>query len=388
MQNGYVWPVIALFWLFLSGISRFFVFLRPLTLNRMFRVLFSILPLLVCLVWLVIFGMHYKALDTAKRILTWFMAVCVVLYSCHAIYFNFYPCGLPAPLEALWALCSLSVYPIYFIYICALSARPQGARNKFLFLLPAILVSAAIFVWPCTVTDNVRKMVNMFQVFGVCYYGYRRLVEFDRQLADVYADMEGRDTRHVKALLLIFMATSVLSSVANAIGKQYFVSDVWLVLVIFAPFAVMLFMLGYIGYTRNFSTEQYVADSAEPVAVAEDALPMEEDEDKMGLELDRLIREEKMFLQKNLKISDVAVRVGSCRTYVSNYINQHQGCSFSDYINRLRIEHAQQLLTNGEDTKMVIVAEQSGFSNEPSFYRNFRKFTGMNPGEWVRSQQR
>ena len=62
--------------------------------------------------------------------------------------------------------------------------------------------------------------------------------------------------------------------------------------------------------------------------------------------------------------------------------------SFSDYINNLRVEHAKTLLSqNTENTKILTIATRSGFSSEQSFYRNFNKFTGMKPLEWVKSVQ-
>ena len=79
---------------------------------------------------------------------------------------------------------------------------------------------------------------------------------------------------------------------------------------------------------------------------------------------------------------------GICRTYVSNYINQTKGMSFSDYINSLRIDHAKMLLTsNTENVKISAIAAQSGVSSEQSFYRNFHKFTGMKTFEWMKGQR-
>ena len=51
---------------------------------------------------------------------------------------------------------------------------------------------------------------------------------------------------------------------------------------------------------------------------------------------------------------------------------------------QVRVEHAKTLLSHNTDhTKIVIIATLSGFSSEQSFYRDFRKFTGMKPLEWA-----
>ena len=39
-----------------------------------------------------------------------------------------------------------------------------------------------------------------------------------------------------------------------------------------------------------------------------------------------------------------------------------------------------------ENIKFVTIATRSGFASEQSFYRNFHKFTGKKPLEWVKEQ--
>ena len=349
----------------------------------MLRILFSFIPFYVCLFWFITFITHYRKSDTAKRILTWFLFTCVVLYFCHALFFTV---GLSHPMECLWTLCSLSVYPLYYAYICNLVSRPNAPFRLFLILLPGIIVAAAKFFLPLDEVDDARQMLCAIQIFGVIYFGYRKLRAFDREIANVYADTEGRDTTAVKHLLIAFVITSLCSTVANALGRHYFAQSDWMLFAVLTPFAVMLFALSYIGFTRDFSFEQFMEDSQEYIEQPTENTPAIE-EDKIGKSIDQLLITQQLYLTPNFKIGDVAKASGICRTYISNYINQTKGMSFSDYINSLRVEHAKTLLSqNTENTKIVTIASRSGFSSEQSFYRNFHKFTGMKPLEWVNNK--
>ncbi|MCQ2217478.1 MAG: helix-turn-helix domain-containing protein [Paludibacteraceae bacterium] len=348
----------------------------------MLRMFFSSIPFLVCLCWLVVFAWHYRKNDSPKRILTWFLAVCVILYLCHALYLNV---GLSVGMESLWALCSLSVYPLYYIYIRELTAKPLDWKVISLCLLPGLLVALAKFLFPGEASDLVRKVLFAIQVVTVCYLGYKSLVAFDKELADVYADMEGRETKDVKMLLVAFVGTSALSAVANAIGKQYFITSEWLVLALL-PFAVMLYALSYIGFTRTFSVRQYLDDAKDDMA-AVPVMATVAEKDELEKKIVMLMTEKHIYLRKNLKIGDLANEVGSCRTYVSNYINTKYGHTFLEYINRHRIEYAKGLMLKPEPEKMWVVADKAGFSSEQSFYRNFRKFVGMNPAEWLAEEK-
>lgn len=349
---------------------------------NMLRVLFSFIPFMICLCWFVTFALQYRKNDLAKRLLTLFLAVCVVLYFCHALFFTV---GLSHPMECLWMLCSLSVYPLYYAYLCRLTARPISPLFWCWLLLPGMLLTLLRLVFPGDLTELLRKCFFMVQVFFVLFAGYRRLQAYDRQLAEVYADTEGRDTSAVKHLLVAFVITSSCSAIANGVGKQYFAQSDWLLLLVLTPFSVMLYALSYIGFTREFEPEQLVADGIE----AEDFVAQEEKEKLPDQEIDQLLTQlmegDHFFLTPNLKIGDVVRRLGICRTYLSAYINQTYNASFSDYVNRLRIEYAQQLLRQSPNQKLLVISQQSGFATEQSFYRNFHKFTGKKPSEWLRN---
>lgn len=349
----------------------------------MLRSLFCFIPFFVCLFWFITFITHYRKCDTAKKVLTWFLCICVVLYFCHALFFTV---GLSHPMECLWTLCSLSVYPLYYAYICNLVSRPNTPHKLFLTLLPGIIVAVAKYFYPGDTVDNARKILFAIQVFIVIYFGYRKLHTFDRDIANVYADTEGRDTTAVKHLLIAFVITSLCSAIANALGRQYFAQSDWMVFAVLTPFSVMLFALSYIGFIRDFSFEQFAEDSKEYTEQPTgNTTAIEERE--VGNSIEKFFITKQLYLTPNLKIGDVAKSTGICRTYISNYINQTKGMSFSDYINSLRVEHAKNLLSsNVENTKIATIATRSGFSSEQSFYRNFHKFTGMKPLEWVKEQ--
>lgn len=80
-----------------------------------------------------------------------------------------------------------------------------------------------------------------------------------------------------------------------------------------------------------------------------------------------------------MKVSDIAAELFTNRLYVSTAINDEIGVSFSDYINKKRIDYAIQLMHTNPQMKMCEIADRSGFSSDKSFYRNFKHFTGKSP---------
>ncbi len=96
----------------------------------------------------------------------------------------------------------------------------------------------------------------------------------------------------------------------------------------------------------------------------------------------QLMEEEQLYLNSDLKLTDVAKRLQSNSAYISSCINTLKGCSFSVFVNNYRIEHAKRLLREQPEAKIYEVCVASGFSTETSFFRAFKAHTGMTPTEW------
>ena len=102
--------------------------------------------------------------------------------------------------------------------------------------------------------------------------------------------------------------------------------------------------------------------------------------------LERLMNEEKVFLEPDLNLIDLAQRLGTNRTYLSLAVRQFSGKSFSDYVNQARIEYAQELLLRGESSKNVEYS--CGYISSSTFYRQFQKVTGTSPSLWLKEQRK
>lgn len=97
--------------------------------------------------------------------------------------------------------------------------------------------------------------------------------------------------------------------------------------------------------------------------------------------IEEVVTKRQLYLRHNLKISDLAAELCTNRLYVSTAINEEMGISFSDYINKKRVNHAIHLMRTNPQMTMYEIADLSGFSSDKSFYRNFKNITGKSPKE-------
>lgn len=82
-----------------------------------------------------------------------------------------------------------------------------------------------------------------------------------------------------------------------------------------------------------------------------------------------------------ISLDDVSAYVGYSRKYFSRYFKDQTGITFVNYLNRLRIQAAKELLA---DPNIVIkdVAARVGFENINTFFRVFKQFEGVTPGQY------
>ena len=86
-------------------------------------------------------------------------------------------------------------------------------------------------------------------------------------------------------------------------------------------------------------------------------------------------------------IDEIADHVGRNRTYLMHLFRRHCGLSIWDYLVRLRISHAQRLLTTTSD-KVFDIALACGFQSVNPFYVAFPRHAGCRPLDYRRKSQR
>lgn len=92
------------------------------------------------------------------------------------------------------------------------------------------------------------------------------------------------------------------------------------------------------------------------------------------------------FTSPGLTLEDLAVSLGTNRTYLSTFINTTFGMSFREWIAGLRIEYAKKRLV--ADPKMTVaeVAEATGFLSQSYFIRLFTEKEGLSPTKWKKQR--
>jgi len=104
--------------------------------------------------------------------------------------------------------------------------------------------------------------------------------------------------------------------------------------------------------------------------------------------LDQLIKEKSLHHKPRLSLNDLATQTGLNTRDISQAINQGAGCSFCDYINKLRLNSLKNKLksNNNEKASILDLAFSVGFNSKSSFNVIFKRETGITPSQFIKTQ--
>ena len=109
---------------------------------------------------------------------------------------------------------------------------------------------------------------------------------------------------------------------------------------------------------------------------------------RIANKLDAQMQTQQLYLDSDLTLPKLAASISVSSNYLSQTINIYYQCNFFDYINRLRIEYAKELLCMPGKEKMSIleVAIESGYNSRSTFYTAFKNIVGVTPVQFKKSK--
>lgn len=372
--------------------------------DNMIYEFFSSLPLMVCVVMVVQLTLTYRRrTDKAIRwLLLWAIAT-LLLYGCHFIYFNHFSDLLPFS-DTLYVALNLTVYPLFLLYISAITDRkPLSQQKRFLWSAFMPPITAGIVVgglYGAMDAGEAKAFITSYLYLGyettlsglalaqawvhiVCHItfaiqviivivrGFRRIRRFNKTVEKLYADTENKEIEAIPTILILFIVTSLVSTIVNVIGRQMFVDTIIIALPSVA-FSALIFALSWVGMQHNFSMrdipeeQEKETDDSEKVTAVPSANSI-----IIYEKLENLMNNEQIFLQNDLLLNDVAKLLGTNRTYLLQALSSCAHMTFKEYINRKRIAHAEQLMAENPQVSKTEIATLSGYNSMSSFYRNY-----------------
>lgn len=325
-------------------------------------------------------------------------------------------------------LLTLPMYAIVLVEAC----RPlwMNWSRAFCFYIPFVVLMVVFWVHPVPLAYHAMHFAAILCAVFIALWALRELPRFERALKEEYSYAEYINLHWLRGVILLFFCLLMLwvyDSMASGVRYDNLFLFNSLVMWIAACFCfyrqsvVINAVKSYFVAPSEDNAEtnldaaendldkamahleaaeadqnaphahtqpESVAETvAEPQPVAEQPVEPEPEELKLQQEaafaerMYLLFEKEHVYLNPRLRLSELAMLLGTNRTYLSQYFNQNCESTFYDFVNDYRIHHAKLLLHSTDDT-LETIAMNSGFNSLSTFRRAFVQREGMSPIEF------
>ena len=325
-------------------------------------------------------------------------------------------------------LLTLPMYAIVLVEAC----RPlwMNWSRAFCFYIPFVVLMVTFWVHPVPLAYYAMHFAAILCAVFILLWALRELPRFERALKEEYSYAEYINLHWLRGVILLFFCLLMLwvyDSMAS--GVRYdniflFNSLVMWIAACFCFYRQSVVINAVKSYfvepsednaETNLDAAENDLDKAtahleaaeadqnvphahtqsenvaetmvEPQPVAEQPVEPEPEELKLQQEaafaerMYLLFEKEHVYLNPRLRLSELAMLLGTNRTYLSQYFNQNCESTFYDFVNDYRIHHAKLLLHSTDDT-LETIAMNSGFNSLSTFRRAFVQREGMSPIEF------
>jgi len=376
------------------------------------------LPMFVSLFWSFALFADLKREERPRLVMAIFMLFSAILYLGHAVYFS-RSYEMYTLMDPLYTFASLSVFPLFYIYVWILTNKSGFKKYHLLHFTPALFFSSVTIVLFSLLTREelnayihitvykekadflfspaarvqmflytMARVVFAVQIVIFVCLSWRMISSYDKKIKDFYASTEERTLTWARNMVIAMVIAALFSLLVNSIGKAFFVEDYNFLIIPSLIFSIVLFSIGLLSFKQYYYITHYETDILKERSISSNHNTIEATREKLKKELIILLEEGEIFRKTDLRITDISSELKTNRSYISGIINTEFNSTFSDLINKYRVEYSKNLLLNSRSFILEYISEESGFASINSFLRAFKKITGTTPGNFRKQNKK
>lgn len=244
---------------------------------------------------------------------------------------------------------------------------------------------------------KVLEIISIVYTIVVFIISIKKINEFENKLQHQFSNTDKRSLSWLKNillkvafLLLLWIVPYVYAAIKNTAVANY-MYPLWL------SMTIVIYWLAWTMFTKRDLFEYTLPENL-PKEIIEIKEPIfienEEENEKEKQEADtwqlhyqallNLMKTEKPYLDFDLNMTSLALKMNLSNGYLSQIINKKEGLNFYDFINKYRVEELKNRLVNKEYSHLNLygLAMDCGFKSKSTFNAVFKKMTGCTPSEY------
>jgi len=304
--------------------------------------------------------------------------------------------------------------PFIFVYANSLTNPKFKVNFKNLYHFGAILIFIAGFI-PYFTLNQEERLNLALQKEGLSFYMFLPLIlllfirlyffirtiivviNFQYRIKQSFSYEKEINLAWLRRIVIGFFVIILLSFILYALASAKIIAIYVLDYVAIVANMILFFFIAYSGYKQNAiqevisgtdQTESKLKTEVKTKPVQEIAKSGSTDNhDPVIIELQQLMDREKLYLEPELNIGNIANQLNVHAHQLSKLINCQLEKNFFEFVNEYRVEEFKKLATNPKNKHISILglAMEAGFNSKSTFNRFFKNSTGLTPTEFMES---
>ncbi|MGH1388195.1 helix-turn-helix domain-containing protein [Kordia sp.] len=305
---------------------------------------------------------------------------------------------------------------LYFYVKSSLAPSFTFKRKDWLHFIPAILYGIySLIIW---ITDTMvldefyfyaderdKDLALWYQVSGfimMVFYLFASLKHYTKYKKKTYETVSFADSilyAWIQRFLIAFLGLLLIRILFFILNPEWanFGNKYWYYL----AFSILFYYIALSGYVHSIKINlpylpqlaatlsvDFLAEAEEnendTETIEKDEIHITQADKELQKQLEHFMTSEKLFINPNLTLFDVASKLNTHPKKVSNIINKGFKMNFNDFVNSYRTQEViKKVISNENNIKTLLgIALDSGFNSKSTFNRAFKKHTKKTPKEY------
>ena len=233
---------------------------------------------------------------------------------------------------------------------------------------------------------NITLIKDLFFIF-YCILSLKLFYRVKKTMKHHYSNIKEKDFSWLQIFLLSITAVIFVDLILT-LSEIFFSYNVfWDDFITLTFLIIAMVILGYNGLKQStiflpyFLLEKQQSNSNYVIS------KQDESSDALKLKIKGIIEDHKMYLNPDLNLRTLSEKTNLSERQLSFFLNNEMQISFYDLINSYRILEAKKRLLSKDYDKFTMegIGHSCGFKSRSSFFKVFKKETGISPSAYKKT---
>ncbi|QIE58795.1 helix-turn-helix transcriptional regulator [Rasiella rasia] len=231
---------------------------------------------------------------------------------------------------------------------------------------------------------SLRSAVNILVMIAVnCFFLFKSvklLKEYKLLLLDNYSTITDLQLNWLRKLVFVWLVLFYIPFVFYFIDGVSSIFPIQYIEIVAESGMVMT----AIFFSANAIIQKYPKSSLEKFSSSTPNSPSNEDSRDSELKFEMIknfMQENRPYLDVNLTLESLANNLDMKSSELSRIVNTQNKTNFHEFVNSYRIEQIKTELLSTKE-QIIIIAYNNGFNSKSTFNGVFKRFTGMTPSQF------